>query len=60
MVYVIVVKDGEILFSLGGESRFAPPPSLDVAGDKVVREGGKVVLPPQPPPPPVYVRGGGP
>ena len=28
-----------------------PPPSLDVAGDKVVREGGKVVLPPQPPPP---------
>ena len=41
VVYVIVGKGGEVLFSLGGESRLAPPPGLDVAGDKVVREGEK-------------------
>ena len=41
VVYVIVVKDGEILFSLGGESRFAPPPQLGCSRGQGCKERGK-------------------
>ena len=54
MVYVIVVKDGEILFSLGGESRLAPPPQLGCSRGQGCKGRGK-----SSPPPPSLCEGRG-